>query len=190
MRRRVKLRGSLWTLCASATTAWANTHVVVFGKWIAVQWNAGPGANDKLLRLKVRALIGDGQAKEYMLGALHEVAEPPVRGASCLSRERSPARGLRRALAVATWWMASRRPRFRTRHRDQTDRVRRGVVGSKLVSRLWPIVESVMRGKKTYASGPIDPEKTGRYPVVCPVGLCPGRSGCDRDASTSRRGSL
>ena len=60
---------------ASATPVSAKVHVIVFGKWTSVQWNTGLGATDKSLPLKIRALIVDGQLKEYMVGAPHDVTE-------------------------------------------------------------------------------------------------------------------
>jgi hypothetical protein len=60
---------------ASAKSASAKVHVIAFGKWMSVQWYAGPGPNDKPLTLKIRALVVDGQAKEYMIGPTHEVTE-------------------------------------------------------------------------------------------------------------------
>jgi hypothetical protein len=55
----------------------AKVHVISFGKWMSVQWHAGLGAEDKpmTMTLKIRALVVDGQVKEYMLGAPHEVTE-------------------------------------------------------------------------------------------------------------------
>lgn len=59
----------------SGTSASAKVHVISFGKWTVVQWYAGPGADDKPVTLKVRALIVDGQVKEYIVGVPHEVTE-------------------------------------------------------------------------------------------------------------------
>jgi hypothetical protein len=59
-----------------AATAGAATkvHVIAFGKWVSVQWL--PGTEDaKPLTIKVRALMVDGQVKEYVLGAPHEVTD-------------------------------------------------------------------------------------------------------------------
>ena len=50
-------------------------HVLVFGKWISVQWNVGTGADDKPVPLKIRPLIVDGRVKEYILGSPHEVTD-------------------------------------------------------------------------------------------------------------------
>lgn len=40
-----------------------------------MQWHAGPAVDDKPLTLKIRALVVDGQVKEYMVGPQHEVTE-------------------------------------------------------------------------------------------------------------------
>lgn len=78
MCRSVRLCVSL-TVCVvffvSATTASAKVHVIAFGKWMSVQWYAGPGADDKPLTLKIRALVVDGQVKEYVIGTTHDVTE-------------------------------------------------------------------------------------------------------------------
>ena len=51
-------------------------HVITFGKWMLVQWFAGAGVEgDKPLALKVRALMVDGRAKEFVLGLPHEVTD-------------------------------------------------------------------------------------------------------------------
>lgn len=61
----------------SAMPAAAKVHVISFGKWTTVTWNAGlaGSAAEKPLTLKVRALVVDGQMKEYTLGTPHEVTE-------------------------------------------------------------------------------------------------------------------
>jgi hypothetical protein len=58
-----------------ATTASAKVHVIAFGKWMSVPWNAGPSTDGRTLTLKIRALIVDGQVKEYLLGTSHDVTE-------------------------------------------------------------------------------------------------------------------
>jgi len=50
-------------------------HVIMFGKWMSVQWNVGTGADDKPVPLKIRPLIVDGRVKEYILGSPHEVTD-------------------------------------------------------------------------------------------------------------------
>jgi hypothetical protein len=61
-------------LCGDAYSATAKAHVISFGKWISVQWNAEREA-DKPTAMKVRSLAVDGRVKEYMMGAPHEVTE-------------------------------------------------------------------------------------------------------------------
>jgi hypothetical protein len=69
-------RGAFCTLIfMTATNAAAKVHVITFGKWMSVQWHAGLGSEDKPVTLKIRALVVDGQVKEYMLGPPHEVTE-------------------------------------------------------------------------------------------------------------------
>jgi len=69
----------VWLICAILLTAVpgaaAKVHVIAFGKWISIQWYPGSGVGDKPQTMKIRALIVDGQVKEYMLGAAHEVTE-------------------------------------------------------------------------------------------------------------------
>jgi hypothetical protein len=79
MWRTARLCLSFLTVCivffASATTVSAKVHVIAFGKWMSVQWYAGPATGDKPLTLKIRALVVDGQVKEYMVGTPHDVTE-------------------------------------------------------------------------------------------------------------------
>jgi len=79
MRRSPRSRVRVWVVCAVlltvVTSAAAKVHVIAFGKWISVQWYPGSGAVDKPQTMKIRALVVDGQVKEYMLGAPHEVTE-------------------------------------------------------------------------------------------------------------------
>lgn len=63
------------TLLPDAAGATAKVRVITFGKWTAVSWFAGPGADDKPVTLKVRSLMVDGRVKEYTLGPPHEVTE-------------------------------------------------------------------------------------------------------------------
>jgi len=53
----------------------AKIHVISFGKWMAVSWTGGTGADGNVPVIKLRALIVDGQVKQYVLGASHEVTE-------------------------------------------------------------------------------------------------------------------
>jgi hypothetical protein len=65
-------------ICAASLMTAANAatkiHVIAFGKWMSVQWL--PGAEDEKPQIiKVRALVVDGQVKEYVLGMPHEVTD-------------------------------------------------------------------------------------------------------------------
>jgi len=74
----LKSRWTIWIVCVylliAAIGAFAKVHVITFGKWTSVQWSARAGG-DKPQTIKVRALLVDGQLKEYMLGSPHEVTE-------------------------------------------------------------------------------------------------------------------
>lgn len=48
-------------------------HVVTFGRWIPVQWFVA-SSSDPLV-LKVRPLLVDGRAKEYVAGPAHEITD-------------------------------------------------------------------------------------------------------------------
>jgi len=48
-------------------------HVITFGKWTAAKWPNATG--EKLVDIKVRALIVDGRVKEYTTGNPHEVTD-------------------------------------------------------------------------------------------------------------------
>src|ERR1041385_6362764 len=65
------------TICvmwlSSLAGAATKVHVISFGKWTAVTWNAG--ADDKPVTMKVRALMVDGRVKEYVTGAPHDVTD-------------------------------------------------------------------------------------------------------------------
>lgn len=79
MGRSARVGASLLTTCviffASVENSSAKVHAIIFGKWMSVSWYAGPGTVDKPLSMKIRPLIVDGQVKEYMVGAPHEVTE-------------------------------------------------------------------------------------------------------------------
>jgi len=70
---RFLLRACLVCVLLSPSGAAAKVHIITFGKWTSVQWNPGPA--DKPLVMKVRALLVDGQIKEYVLGSAHEVTD-------------------------------------------------------------------------------------------------------------------
>jgi hypothetical protein len=51
-------------------------HIISFGKTTTVPWVAGTGnEKEKPVTIKVRALVVDGQVKEYTLGMPHHVTE-------------------------------------------------------------------------------------------------------------------
>ena len=55
--------------CAAAS----KPHVITFGKWIAAKWPNATG--EKMLDLKVRALLVDERLKEYTTGSPHELTD-------------------------------------------------------------------------------------------------------------------
>jgi hypothetical protein len=61
---------------AQNTQAATKIHVIAFGKFMSVQWLAGTGAeNEKPQLIRVRALVVDGRAREYVLGTPHEITD-------------------------------------------------------------------------------------------------------------------
>lgn len=70
-RRSIMIVAIFILICASAAAA--KVHVIAFGKWTSVPWSNGSTA--KPIPLKIRALVVDGQVKEYVLGPAHEVTE-------------------------------------------------------------------------------------------------------------------
>jgi hypothetical protein len=48
-------------------------HVITFGKWISAKWPNATG--EKMLDLKVRALLVDTRLKEYTTGSPHELTD-------------------------------------------------------------------------------------------------------------------
>jgi len=59
-----------------------------FEKWTPVQWFRDSGTDDKLLVIKIRALLVDGRVKEYALGVPQERTERLFRNAAGSSGER------------------------------------------------------------------------------------------------------
>ena len=57
----------------SNANAASKPHVIIFGKWMNVQWL--PGGDDKPLTLKVRPLLVDARVKEFTLGPAHDVTD-------------------------------------------------------------------------------------------------------------------
>jgi hypothetical protein len=55
--------------CAATT----KPHVITFGKWISAKWPNATG--QKLLDLRVRALLVDTRLKEYTTGPAHEITD-------------------------------------------------------------------------------------------------------------------
>lgn len=64
---------ALLVLIATTAVAAPKPHVVSFGKWTAVKWPDATG--QKVLDLRVRALVMDGRVKEYTTGATHDVTD-------------------------------------------------------------------------------------------------------------------
>jgi len=58
-----------WGECVAAS----KPHVITFGKWIAAKWPNATG--EKMLDLKVRALLVDARLKEYTTGNPHELTD-------------------------------------------------------------------------------------------------------------------
>lgn len=61
----------------SSSASAASNHVIAFGKWNTVPYVgdfAGPPQN-KILTLKTRPLLVDGQVKEFTLGTAHDVTD-------------------------------------------------------------------------------------------------------------------
>lgn len=74
MRKKCILRSLLLaSLLVTQSGAATKVHVIVFGKWMSVQWT--PDSTSKPLPLKVRALVVDGRVREYAVGPTHEVTE-------------------------------------------------------------------------------------------------------------------
>jgi hypothetical protein len=69
--------GLVWVaLFAQDVLGATKIHVIVFGKSMSVQWLTGTGAeNEKPLLMKVRPLVIDGRAKEYVIGSPHEITD-------------------------------------------------------------------------------------------------------------------
>lgn len=63
----------LTALLLSGAAVGAKVHVITFGKWISVQWFAGPDSSPRLL--KVRPLLVDAHVKEYVTGSSHEITD-------------------------------------------------------------------------------------------------------------------
>lgn len=66
------MMATMWATTVVAATP--RTHVISFGKWMAVEWLGGD-ANSKPHVLKVRPILVDGRVKEYVVGSSHEVTD-------------------------------------------------------------------------------------------------------------------
>jgi hypothetical protein len=81
VRFRRHIRWSLVPLCLAVVYANASTtkpHVIAFGKWTTVQDktdSAAESGEDKSVTLRIRPLLVDGRAKEFTVGAVHEITE-------------------------------------------------------------------------------------------------------------------
>jgi hypothetical protein len=72
LRRRLLLSLTL-CLASGVCDAVPKPHVITFGKWISAKW---PNAtSEKMLDLKVRALLVDTRLKEYTTGIPHELTD-------------------------------------------------------------------------------------------------------------------
>ena len=60
-------------LGANSDSATAKVHVLAFGKWSTIQWQADDAS--KVQDVKVRPLLVDGKVKEITLGPAHEVTD-------------------------------------------------------------------------------------------------------------------
>ena len=60
-----------------AGAAASKPHIIVFGKWITVQWTVefSVAAEAEKLSLKVRPLLIDARVKEFTLGPAHDVTD-------------------------------------------------------------------------------------------------------------------
>jgi hypothetical protein len=73
MRRRIVLLVVVLWIAGGEGTALPKTHVITFGRWMAVQWPDATGK--KLLDLKIRPLYVDTRLKEYTTGMTHELTD-------------------------------------------------------------------------------------------------------------------
>ena len=70
---------NIWTglalLLTVAAAGASKIHLISFGKWNSVPWSSGSVADEKPLLIKIRPLLVDGQIKEYVMGAPHDVTD-------------------------------------------------------------------------------------------------------------------
>jgi hypothetical protein len=62
-----------FTIGGGVCAAVPKPHVIAFGKWISAKWPNATG--EKMLDLKVRALLVDTRLKEYTTGSAHELTD-------------------------------------------------------------------------------------------------------------------
>ncbi|MFY9561060.1 MAG: hypothetical protein WAQ52_12575 [Terriglobales bacterium] len=73
MLRKLALLVAVLSLAGGVSAAAPKPHVINFGKWMAVKWPDATG--QKLLDLKVRALLVDARLKEYTTGTPHDITD-------------------------------------------------------------------------------------------------------------------
>jgi hypothetical protein len=64
----------LFLLVLLLGTAAAKTKTISFGRWLTVKWMVG-AAEDQPVEIKVRALLVNGEAKEFTMGEPHHVTD-------------------------------------------------------------------------------------------------------------------
>jgi hypothetical protein len=72
LRKLVLLLLTLW-IAGGVCAAVPKPHVITYGKWIYAQWPNATG--ERMLELKVRALLVDMRLKEYTTGSPHELTD-------------------------------------------------------------------------------------------------------------------
>lgn len=73
MFRRCLLLLLMLCIASGAGAAVSKPHVITFGKWISAKWPNATG--EKMLELRVRALLVDTRLKEYTTGPPHELTD-------------------------------------------------------------------------------------------------------------------
>jgi hypothetical protein len=61
------------TFLAGSAIAASKPHVVVFGKWTSIKWQALDDSTAQ--NLKIRSLLVDGKIKEFTIGSAHDVTD-------------------------------------------------------------------------------------------------------------------
>jgi hypothetical protein len=70
----LKMIGAAWLGFALVSSASAKPRIITFGRWLMVKWMVG-ATEDKPVEIKVRALMVNGEAKEFTLGEPHDVTD-------------------------------------------------------------------------------------------------------------------